>query len=172
MKTIKIITTIVTLSIMCQFANAQHGCSGNKFRMVKGSYHCGCHCQKKCVAAADTAAYRANYWYFGTECFGSCCWVRLDESENISPTETSLTSVYPNPASGLATVSFYISQTQKVSFKLYDFTGRLAATLEDEIFEEGENEFMWNTSGTSAGVYFLRMEAESFSAVKKVSVIK
>ncbi|MBK5285588.1 MAG: T9SS type A sorting domain-containing protein [Bacteroidia bacterium] len=171
MKTMKLMFTILSLSVMYQFAAAQSSCSGNKFRMVKGSYHCGCHCQKKCVAAADTAAYRANFWYFGTGCFGSCCWVRLDSDEGVSPTETSFTSIYPNPTSGSATVSFYISQTQKVSFKLFDMTGRLVATLEDEIFEEGENEFYWNTSGTSAGVYFLRMETESYSETKKLSLI-
>jgi hypothetical protein len=61
--TIKIIVLVLSLSVIYQFASAQSACSGNKVRMVKGAYRCGCHCQKKCVALADVATYQANGWY-------------------------------------------------------------------------------------------------------------
>ena len=171
MKTIKILIMVLSLSVMYQFASAQN-CPGNKVRMSQGLRGCGCNnCTKTCVAPADTAAYLANGWYFGN-CSRFCClnWIRTGEV--IPGIETSLTDIYPNPASGSATVSFSLSQTQKVSFKLFDMTGRLVSTLEDEIFEEGENEFLWNASGVNAGIYFLKMNAGSDSETKKISVIK
>ena len=80
--------------------------------------------------------------------------------------------IYPNPASGSTTISFSLSKTQKGSFKVFDMTGRLVETLAEGIVEQGENEFTWNASETPAGIYFLRMEAGSFSQTKKVSVIR
>jgi hypothetical protein len=115
--------------------------------------------------------YQATGWYVG-EC-AHFCWIGWRSDGEVHPSlETALTEIYPNPASGSATIFFSLSRSQKVSLKLFDMTGRLVATLEDEIFEEGENEFHWNTSGTNAGVYFLRMETESYGETRMVSIIK
>ncbi|HYV92882.1 MAG TPA: T9SS type A sorting domain-containing protein [Chitinophagales bacterium] len=169
MKTITIIVMILSLSVMYHFAEAQNPCQGNKVRMSKGVYGCGCHCQSKCVAPSQVQTYLDNGYHYG-ECIGNCCWVRT--GEDLPASENSLRDIYPNPVSGSATVFFSLSQTQEVSFKLFDMTGRLVMTLEEEVFEDGENEFVLNTSDINAGFYFLKMETGSYSETKKVSVIK
>jgi hypothetical protein len=174
MKTLKIMMMVLSLSVMYQFANAQN-CQPDKVKMSKGwKGQCGCHCANKCVLPADTQTYINNGWYVG-ECHDVgklCCsnWIRLSEEENAA--ETSLTDIYPNPVSGSATVFFIVSQTQKVSFKLFDMTGRLVATVKEEIFEAGENEFVWNASDVNDGIYFLKMETAGYGAVSKISVLK
>ena len=173
MKKIKILMMVLSLSVMYQFASAQSGCSSGYVRMhigpkVKG---CGCHCQKKCVPFSDTLSYLNAGWYYGGSClWGSCCWVR--NGEVIPGTETTLTGIYPNPVSNSTTVFFSLSQTQNVSVKVFDITGSLVMTVTDEVFEEGENEIIWNVSDVKSGIYFLRLEAGTYNAMKKVSVIK
>ena len=168
MKTIRIIVTVLILSVMYQFAAAQNACPTGKYRMVKGSYKCGCHCQKKCVAAQDTAAYKANYWYFGTECWGNCCWVRAGENLSI---ETSFEEIYPNPSSGFVSIAFTLSQPSEVTLEVIDVTGRYVTTIAHAVFEEAGNVLTWDVSPLTRGIYFLRMKAGSYRAVKRISVL-
>jgi len=168
MKTIKIIMTVIALSVMYQFATAQ--CSGNKIRIVKGSYHCGCHCQKKCISAVDLPTYQANGWYQGEVCFGSCCWVRgSGEAPSI---ETALTEIYPNPASGSVNIAFTLFQPGEVTLEVFDVTGRFVTTIEQNLFEEGGNEVSWDASVLNQGIYFIKMKTGSYRAIKRISVIK
>ncbi|HKR04463.1 MAG TPA: T9SS type A sorting domain-containing protein [Bacteroidia bacterium] len=167
MKKITVIVMVLSLSVMYQFATAQ--CSGNKIRIVKGSYHCGCHCQKKCISPLDLPAYQANGWYQGDVCFGSCCWIRAGEDASI---ETSLQEIYPNPASGSVTIAFTLSQQGEVSLEAFDVTGRYITTIAHTVFEEASNKVTWDVSKVNQGIYFLKMKAGSYSAIKRISVIK
>jgi hypothetical protein len=167
MKTIKIMVMVLSLSVVYQSATAQ--CSGNKIRIVKGSYHCGCHCQKKCISAVDLPAYQANGWYQGEVCFGSCCWVRgSGEAPSI---ETALTEIYPNPASGSVNIAFTLAQAGEVTLDVFDMTGRYVTTIEHDLFEEDGNEVTWDVNTINQGIYFIRMKTGSYSAMKKISVI-
>ena len=51
-------------------------------------------------------------------------------------------------------------------------TGRIVKTLADGLFTEGKNEIEWNVENENPGIYFLRMEAGSYSQTKKLSVIQ
>ena len=158
---------VLTLSVIYQFAAAQ--CSGSKVRIVKGSYRCGCHCQKKCVSPGDLPTYLANGWYQGDACFGSCCWIRAGEDASI---ETSLTEIYPNPASGSVTIAFTLSQPGEVTLEVFDMTGRYVTTIARNIFDEASNVVTWDASRINSGIYFIKMKAGSYSAMKRISVIK
>jgi type IX secretion system substrate protein len=169
MKKVKIIIMVlfpILIGMMSQFATAQ--CSGNKIRIVKGSYHCGCHCQKKCISPLDLPTYQANGWYQGEVCFGSCCWVRTGEDAS---KETSLREIYPNPSSGSVNITFTVSEQSEVSLDVFDMMGRYVTSVEHNVFEEGSNEVTWDAGSVNQGIYFLRMEAGTYNAMKKVSVI-
>ncbi len=169
MNEIKIMVVVLSLSLMYQFAAAQTSCKGNKVFMSKGSRGCGCRCEKKCVSPADVQSYLNNGWRYG-DCFGSCCWVRL--IGNSSSPETSLTEIYSNSASDSTTISFSLSQTRKVSLKIFDVNDRLVSTIADKIFEEGKNELMWSTENVDKGTYFLRFQSEENKENVKLVVTK
>jgi hypothetical protein len=76
--------------------------------------------------------------------------------------------IYPNPVSNSSTISFSLSQSQKVYIKVVDVSGRLVATLADKIFEKGENKIVWNAADVIAGIYFLKMNAGDASMVTKI----
>ena len=69
-------------------------------------------------------------------------------------------------------ISFYLTQTQNVSAKIYDATGRLVKTLADKIFEQGEHHLQLNPAGVNAGIYMVRFNAGTYREMKKISVIK
>lgn len=169
MKEIKIMVAVLSLSLMYQFAAAQTTCTGNKVLMSIGSQGCGCHCKKKCVSPADVQTYLNNGWRYG-DCWGSCCWVRLNG--NSSSPETPLTEIYSNPASGSTTISFSLSQTRKVSLKIFDMNDRLVSTLADKIFEEGKNELMWSNENVNEGTYFLQFQSDENRERVKLVVTK
>ena len=70
------------------------------------------------------------------------------------------------------TISVLLTQTQNVSVKIYDATGRLVKTLADKIFEEGEHQLQWDAAGVNAGICMVRFNVGIYSETKKISVIK
>ena len=65
MKKIKLMFTILSLSVMYQFASAQSICSNGHVLMSKGpKTGCGCQCQKKCVLFSDTLTYKNAGWRY------------------------------------------------------------------------------------------------------------
>ena len=74
--------------------------------------------------------------------------------------ETSLSNIFPNPVSSSTTISFYLFESQRVSLKVFDTTGRLVSTVADKVFEDGENEFLWSPENINGGIYFLQIQSE------------
>ena len=169
MKEIKMMVAVLALSLIHQFAAAQAPCKGNKILMSIGASGCGCHCNKKCVSPAYVQSYLDKGWHFG-DCWGNCCWIRVNTGSPGS--ETALKEIYPNTASGSTTISFSLSQTRKVSLKIFDMNGRLVSTLADKIFKEGENELMWSTEKVNGGIYFLQFQSEENQERVKLVVTK
>ncbi|MBK5285337.1 MAG: T9SS type A sorting domain-containing protein [Bacteroidia bacterium] len=79
---------------------------------------------------------------------------------------------FPNPVTNITTISFSLTQSQKVSLKIFDVSGRLVSILADKVFDAGENELVWNAGDVNAGIYFLRFEAASYSENQKLIVAK
>ena len=61
-------------------------------------------------------------------------------------------------------ISFSLPQSENISVKIFDISGRLIATLADKILDKGETEITWDASEVNAGIYFLQSLKE---AVKK-----
>ena len=98
------------------------------------------------------------------------CHFRFSEEETIN--ETSLTGIRPNPISQSATITFTLSQSQKVSLKVFDMNGRLVTTLADYNFEKGDHEITWNASDVNAGIYFLQFQSAENLQAEKLIVTK
>ena len=173
MKKIKLMFTILSLSVMCQFASAQSNCSSGYVLMSKGPVNgCGCHCQKKCVLFSDTLSYKNAGWRYGN-CWGSCCWVRMSNGviNEEAATETTLDDIYPNPVSNSVTISFTLAEQSQVTIQVLDITGRYVATVANAVFEDESSEVSWDASALNPGIYFLSMKTGNYSITKKISVI-
>ena len=59
-----------------------------------------------------------------------------------------------------------------VVLKIYDVLGREVATLVNEKLSPGTYEVEWNGSNYPSGVYFYKLETESFSETRKMVLLK
>jgi uncharacterized repeat protein (TIGR03803 family) len=85
--------------------------------------------------------------------------------------------IAPNPFSNVTTISFSLTQSAKVSLKVFDLNGRLIKIFADKKMMVGAHEIKWNTNNANgqpvlSGVYLLRIEAGDFTMTRKISVIK
>jgi hypothetical protein len=84
---------------------------------------------------------------------------------------------YPNPFNPTTTISFSIPQRSNVRLDIYDILGKQVATLVNESREAGNWNVEWNGLNRNgqhiaSGVYFYRLEAGSFTSVKKMVMLK
>jgi hypothetical protein len=92
----------------------------------------------------------------------------------IVPETVHLYSNYPNPFNPVTTIRFDIpvETYQNTSLQIFDITGRMVETLVNKKLEPGQHEIQWNASQHSSGVYFLRMNAVSFTKTQKMILLK
>lgn len=86
-------------------------------------------------------------------------------------------TVTPNPLLNSTTISFKLSQLQKVLIWVFDINGRLVKTLANAQMQPGTHQLTWDAkdeegNNISAGIYFLRIETKDYAETKKLSVIK
>jgi len=159
-------------------------CAGGQVLACRLDQHCDWECQ--CMDSASVSTWQSH----GHNCNngggggggnggGHGWWYhhwhghyRTGENQLNLDVETMLGSIYPNPVSTEATISFSLDQSQKVSIKIFDLSGRIVFSLSDKFFENGLNEIIWNATDVPGGVYFLRMDAQDYSSIQKITVIK
>ena len=88
------------------------------------------------------------------------------------PSGFALRQNYPNPFNPSTQIDFDLPKAAKVKLAIYDVTGKLVATLVDGKMSEGTHNVTWNASKSPSGVYFTKLETESFSSVKKMVLMK
>ncbi len=89
-----------------------------------------------------------------------------------APTAFSLAQNYPNPFNPSTTIRFEIAKPELVSLKVYDMLGREVATLANEQMSAGNYALSFNAAGLASGTYIYRLQAGSFVATKKMSLMK
>jgi hypothetical protein len=99
----------------------------------------------------------------------------IDEiNPNISsmPTKYSLSQNYPNPFNPVTRINFDIPKQGLVMLKVYDILGREVKTLVNELKSPGKYSVDFNGTELSSGVYFYRLESNSFTDIKRMLLIK
>ena len=114
-----------------------------------------------------------------TDFNGSFEYFELQETVSIGfPDKYSLSQNYPNPFNSTTTIQFGIwsaaadSDFGFVTLKIYDVSGKEIVTLVNENKEPGYYNIKFNATDLSSGVYFYRMTAGDFVAVRKLIVLK
>ncbi|HSP89239.1 MAG TPA: T9SS type A sorting domain-containing protein, partial [Ignavibacteriaceae bacterium] len=84
----------------------------------------------------------------------------------------SLIQNYPNPFNSTTIIKIVIPKSSFVNLKVYDLLGREVATLVNEEKPAGSYEVDFNGNGLSSGIYFYKLQTESYSEVKKMILLK
>ena len=88
------------------------------------------------------------------------------------PKEFALLQNYPNPFNPSTMISYQLPANSHISLKVYDMLGNEVATLVNQTKEAGSYTAEFDGSQLSSGVYFYTINAGSFSATKKLTLLK
>jgi len=127
--------------------------------------------------------YDQGYVYVGSSCntWGFPVSGRLvkytDQTGVIQETPPALVSVFntsvsPNPFNSSAIISYTLPNTNQVSLSVYDISGRQVVELVNSIREAGTHSVTFDGSNLASGIYFYRLTAGDFIAVKKMILVK
>jgi hypothetical protein len=91
--------------------------------------------------------------------------------------EFSLGPASPNPMHRRSEISFFLPQASPVSLSVFSVTGQLVKVLADGPHDAGAHRVPWDGRDgkgfeVASGVYFYRLEASDYSAVRKVVILR
>ena len=99
------------------------------------------------------------------------------EAAGVVPRTTALGAGYPNPAREAVSFEYQLSEEQRVVIAVYDVLGRRMQTLIDRQQPAGNHSVRWdgrqsNGAQAASGVYIVRMQAGSFSATRRIVLVR
>lgn len=93
------------------------------------------------------------------------------ETEEV-PSDYTLEQNFPNPFNPFTTFRFSIPASVMVELSVFDVTGRKVSTLINSFLSAGTYSLNFDSGELSSGVYFYKLKAGDFVAVKKMALIK
>ena len=96
------------------------------------------------------------------------------QGEDSPPGNFSLSQNYPNPFNPGTVISYQLPVNSNVTLKLFDIAGNEVAVLVDGWQSAGSYNYQLsiNNYQLTSGVYFYRLQAGSFSASRKLLLLK
>ncbi len=96
---------------------------------------------------------------------------------NQVPSSFALNQNYPNPFNPSTRISFALPTAQNVKLEVFDILGNLVKTVVDGSVSAGVHEVVWNGvdrngSKVASGMYIYRLSAGTYSATKKMVLMK
>ena len=102
---------------------------------------------------------------------GGVTFVEVDNN-SLAPTNFLLYQNYPNPFNPNTKISWQSPVGSQQTLKVYDILGNEIATLVNEEKPAGKYEVNFDASKLASGVYYYRLQADSFVETKKMMVLK
>jgi len=134
--------------------------------------------------AVESMAVGDEYIYIGSRSRGFWARPRSDlptttsvDDEVVRAPASLAVSAAPNPFNPLTVVSFNLPVSGLVSVTVFDTAGRRVRTLVEAPREAGTHHVDWNGRdhagrGVPTGVYFVRVSASGYEAVRKVTLVR
>ncbi len=107
-----------------------------------------------------------NAYWFG---FGDVSGIY--ENENL-PTKFQLSQNYPNPFNPSTVISYQLTVNSFVTLKVYDVLGREVSTLVNGKQNAGYHSITFDGGNLPSGVYLCHIQAGTFSATRKMLLLK
>ena len=94
-----------------------------------------------------------------------------DQIEEL-PKDFELHTNYPNPFNPMTRIDYALPFDSKVSLQIFDILGREVVTLVNDNQRAGYYTVDFNASNLASGIYYYRMMAGDFIAIKKMVLLK
>jgi len=99
--------------------------------------------------------------------------ITLGAGPGAAPKEFMLYPNYPNPFNPTTKIAFDLPLAATVTLKVYNVIGQEVATLAENVkYEEGRHTLVFDASGLGSGLYFTRLQAGSYSSVRKMVLVR
>ncbi len=98
------------------------------------------------------------------------CLLSLGVTERLFGEYPQIVEVKPNPTRDQIEVSFTLEEPKEVTIAIYDVSGRFKKEVFKDRVEGQKTSLRLHISELPAGVYFLKIKADDFSCVKKLTL--
>lgn len=88
------------------------------------------------------------------------------------PTSFALWAIQPNPLTEQSRITFDLPREAQVQLRIFDASGRVVASLVEGRLPAGRHVRNWEGAPSGAGIYFLRMRAAEFEAIRTLVVLE
>jgi len=94
-----------------------------------------------------------------------------------TPLQNTLKQNFPNPFNPTTTINFSINKSESVKLAVYNVKGQLVKTLVNTNLNSGEHSIVWNgqdeaNQPVSSGIYFYRLQSDTFTQTRKMLMMK
>ena len=96
----------------------------------------------------------------------------IENAANQIPTRFALLQNYPNPFNPSTTIRYDVPQPAYVILTIYDVMGREVTRLVNDQRVPGAYSVTWDAHGYASGIYYYRITAGDFTAVRKLVLMK
>ena len=110
----------------------------------------------------------------GTEWFSDAIYLQTTTSVSTStiPTEFALHQSFPNPFNPSTTITFDIASQEQVTIEVFSILGERVRVLVDEVKSPGKYALTFDASRLASGIYVYRMTTPSFTAIRRMTLLK
>jgi hypothetical protein len=88
------------------------------------------------------------------------------------PAEFALSQNYPNPFNPATVIPYTLAKSSTVTLTVFNILGQEVATLVNEFQVAGTHQAVFSAQSLASGMYFYKLEAGDFSAVRKMLLLK
>jgi fibronectin type 3 domain-containing protein len=106
-----------------------------------------------------------------TQPFESLSLLRATAGEEMI-SETRLEPGYPNPFNPATNIRYRLARQGEVLLEVYDLGGRRIATLVNQNQPPGAYTVGFDGAGLASGIYFVRLQAGTYTSIQKLTLIK
>ena len=97
----------------------------------------------------------------------------IQDKADPSASEYQLFSLFPNPFNPSLNINFSIQTPSSASIVIYNSNGQaVGSVLSNEYLQEGNYNFSWDAGKNPSGLYFVKLEGQNFTQIKKALFLK
>lgn len=120
--------------------------------------------QVRFLATSEEGGSLSQYWRL----FAAEFKAQTDDMMFEQATRFELDAAFPNPFDDRTRLTWSLERSGTVRLEVYDSIGRRVATLVDGYYDAGSHAVTWDGAAASAGVYFVRLQADGRQAMTTV----
>ena len=94
-------------------------------------------------------------------------------SNDLVPNSLNINSIYPNPFNPYTTIELsvpFINQNIKTS--IINILGQNVKLLSEKNYNQGIHKITWDASDMHSGIYFVKVEADDYLKIRKITLLK